>query len=83
MGKQNIYPDLSDQSKFLIDQEINNLLLLANDAAADIISNSKDFIVVCTEILKKDHLLKPEQMLKIAKEHYPNLLNLYNVTRYE
>ena len=83
MGKQNIYPDLSDQSKFLIDQEVNNLLLLANDAAADIISNSKDFIVVCTEILKKDHLLKPEHMLKIAKEHYPNLLNLYNVTRYE
>ena len=83
MGKQNIYPDLSDQSKFLIDQEINNLLLLANDAAADIISNSKDFIVVCTEILKKDHLLKPEHMLKIVKEHYPNLLNLYNVTRYE
>jgi cell division protease FtsH len=83
MGKQNIYPDLSDQSKFLIDQEVNNLLLLANDAAADIISNSKDFIVVCTEILKKDHLLKPEHMLKIVKEHYPNLLNLYNVTRYE
>ena len=83
MGKQNIYPDLSDQSKFLIDQEINNLLLLANDAAADIISNSKELIVVCTEILKKDHLLKPEHMLKIVKEHHPNLLNLYNVTRYE
>ena len=83
MGKQNIYPDLSDQSKYLIDQEVNNLLLLARDSAADIISNSKDYIVTCTEILKKDHILKPEQMLKITKEQYPSLLSLYNITRYE
>jgi cell division protease FtsH len=82
MGKQNIYPDLSDQSKFLIDQEVNNLLLLANDASAEIIANSKEFIVSCAEILKTDHLLKPEKMLEIAREKYPGLLNIYNVTRY-
>ena len=83
MGKQNIYPDLSDQSKYLIDQEVNNLLLLARDSAVDIISNSKDYIVTCTEILKKDHILKPEHMLQIAKEQYPSLLSIYNITRYE
>jgi cell division protease FtsH len=82
MGKQNIYPDLSDQSKYLIDQEVNNLLLLARDAAADIISNSKEYIVTCAEILKKDHILKPEHMLKIAREQYPSLLARYDVTRY-
>ena len=82
MGKQNIYPDLSDQSKFLIDQEVNNLLLLANDASAEIIANSKEFIVSCAEILKTDHLLKPEKMLEIARERYTGLLNIYNVTRY-
>ena len=83
MGKQNIYPDLSDQSKYLIDQEVNKLLLLARDSAADIISNSKEFIVTCTEILKKEHILKPEHMLKITKEQYPGLLSQYNITRYE
>lgn len=82
MGKQNIYPDLSDQSKFLIDQEVNNLLLLANDAAVEMLRNSKDFIIECTEILKRDNILKPDQMLSIAKEKYPDLLQMYNLSRY-
>lgn len=80
MGKQNIYPDLSDQSKFLIDQEINQLLLLANDQAAAIISNSREFILETSEILKRDSLLKPEQMNTILKSKYTDLLEIYKVT---
>jgi len=77
MGKQNIYPDLSDQSKFLIDQEINQLLLMANDQAAAIISNSRDFILETSEILKRDNLLKPEQMVTILNTKYPDLAQTY------
>jgi cell division protease FtsH len=80
MGKQNIYPDLSDQSKFLIDQEINQLLMLANDQAAAIISNSRDFILETSEILKRDNLLKPEQMMEILRKKYADLMQRYNVT---
>jgi cell division protease FtsH len=80
MGKQNIYPDLSDQSKYLIDQEVNQLLLLANDQAAAIISNSREFILETSEILKQDSLLKPEQMNTILKSKYADLLEIYNTT---
>ena len=41
MGKQQIYPDMSDQSKYLIDQEVNKLLLMANDHARIVIEKSK------------------------------------------
>ena len=37
MEKQNIYPDLSDHSKYLIDQEINKILLDAHDGATNIL----------------------------------------------
>ena len=79
MGKQNIYPDLSDQSKFLIDQEVNQLLMLANDQATEIISNSREFILETSEILKRDNLLKPEQMILLLNEKYPELINTYKI----
>jgi cell division protease FtsH len=82
MGKQNIYPDLSDQSKFLIDQEVNMLLVNANDAALEILTNSKEFIVECAQILKESHVLKPEQMVDIVRTNHLELLKEYNVTRF-
>jgi cell division protease FtsH len=80
MGKQNIYPDLSDHSKYLIDQEINKLLMMANDQAAEIISNSRDFILETSEILKRDNLLKPEQIVEILNTKYPELVKAYQIS---
>jgi len=82
MGKQNIYPDLSDQSKFLIDQEVNMLLVKANDAALEILVNSKEFIVECAQLLKESHVLKPEQMVDIVRTNHLELWKEYNVTRF-
>lgn len=79
MGKQNIYPDLSDQSKYLIDQEVNQLLMMANDKAAEIISKSRDFLLETSEILKRDSLLKPEQMMELLRTKYPTLAETYAV----
>jgi cell division protease FtsH len=79
MGKQSIYPDLSERSKFLIDQEINHLLLLAHTQATTIILNSKDLIVDCCETLKKDNILKPDQIVEIINKKYPDLWKLYDV----
>jgi cell division protease FtsH len=79
MGKQNIYPDMSDHSKYLIDQEVNKLLMLANDSARDIILRSKNLVTDCAEILKRDKILKPEQIVNIIDEKYPEIWNLYNV----
>lgn len=82
MGKQNIYPDLSDQSKFLIDQEVNYLLVKANDAALEILMKSKDFIVECSQLLKKNHVLKPEEMVDIVRMRHLELWKEYNITRF-
>jgi cell division protease FtsH len=82
MGKQNIYPDLSDQSKFLIDQEVNDMLVLANDAAVAILSESREFILDCAVILKRDQILKPEQMSEIIRTKYIDLWKKYDITRF-
>ena len=52
MGKQNIYPDMSDQSKYLIDQEVNKLLVMANDHARIMILKVKHLMEDCASKLK-------------------------------
>lgn len=79
MGKQNIYPDMSDQSKFLIDQEVNKLLLMANDHARIMILKTKQLMQDCAAKLKEDKLLKPEQIIEIIDKKYPEVWNLYDV----
>jgi len=78
MGKKNIYPDLSDQSKFLIDEEVNHILMMAHESATMIIANSKELIIDCSVILKKDSLLKPQQIVDIINKKHENLWILYN-----
>jgi len=79
MGKQNIYPDFSDHSKYLIDTEINKLLLEAHENACVILNNSKKLMVDCSEILKKNKILKPEDIIKIINKKYPELWTLYDI----
>ena len=71
MGKQNIYPDFSDHSKYLIDQEINKLLLDVHEKTFNILKKTKDLMVDCSVILKKTNLLKPEDIGNIIRDKYP------------
>jgi cell division protease FtsH len=77
MGKQNIYPDLSDQSKFLIDQEVNKILMDAHSATTIILKDIKDLMVDCADILKRNNLLKPESIVEIINKKYPEMWNIY------
>ena len=77
MGKQNIYPDLSDQSKFLIDQEVNKILMDAHSATTIILKDIKDLMVDCADILKRKNLLKPESIVEIINKKYPEMWNIY------
>lgn len=79
MGKQNIYPDMSDHSKYLIDQEVNKLLMMANDNARIIILKAKHLMQDCAVKLKEDKLLKPEEIVSIVNSKYPEIWNLYDV----
>ena len=78
MGKQNIYPDLSDKSKYLIDQEVNKLLIDAHDKAYALLKNSQKLITDCSVILKETNTLKPEDIINIIDNKYPEMWNLYN-----
>jgi len=82
MGKKNIYPDMSDQSRYLIDEEVNLMLVRANDAAMEIISKSKDFILECSDMLRETHVLKVEQMVDIVRSKHLDLWKEYNITRF-
>jgi len=73
MGKKNIYPDSSDQSKYLIDQEVNDLILKAQEEALVIITSAKELLLDCKVILKNTNLLKPEDIVTIIENKYPEL----------
>ena len=79
MGKKNIYPDMSDHSKYLIDQEVNALIIEANDNANRILKNAKELIIDCSVLLKQKNMLKPDDIIEIIDSKYPNMWNLYDI----
>ena len=77
MGKQSIYPDLSEHSKYQIDQEINKLIIEAHDRATVVVKNTKDIIIDCGEILKKNNILKPENIIEVLNKKNIDITNIY------
>jgi cell division protease FtsH len=76
MGKQIIYPSMSDKYKEMIDSEVATLLNNAYECAEFIIRNTKDFIEEGAEILKRDKLLKAETLFTLLNEKYRDVLTL-------
>ena len=76
MGKQVIYPSMSDKYKEMIDSEVATLLHSAYEYAEFIIRNSKDLIQEGAELLKRDKLLKAETILGLLNDKYRHLLSL-------
>lgn len=79
MGRQTIYPDMSDKSKYLIDQEINALLFEAHSRAFNILTTVKNLVVDCKEILKKNKILKPDNIIDIINLKYPEIWEIYKI----
>ena len=73
MGKNIIYPSLSEKYKELIDIEVFNLINEAYKCAEIIILNSKDFISEMSEILKKDKLIKSDFLYELIETKYKHL----------
>jgi cell division protease FtsH len=82
MGEKNIYPDLSEQSKFLIDQEISKLLMEANDLAFNIIENNKEVIKFLIKKLKDTKLVLPEDIFEAMEENEDKSEYLYMNNQY-
>ena len=74
MGKNIIYPNLSDKYKQKIDDEVVGLINDAYQMSKIILEESKDFISECAIILKKEKLLKAEKMVEIINKNHKYLL---------
>ena len=76
MGKEVIYPSTSEKYKEMIDSEVAKLINEAHSYADFIIRNSKDLILEGAEILKRDKVLKAEQLVELINQKYKSVLTL-------
>jgi cell division protease FtsH len=76
MGKQPIYPSMSEKYKQEIDEEVSKLI---NDAYAYgefLIRNSKDLLIEGADLLKKKKVMKAEELIEIMNTKYNSVFNL-------
>ena len=73
MGKELIYPSKSEKYKELIDSEVANLIHDAYGYAEFIIRNSKELITEGSQLLKKNQLLKNEEITQLINTKYENV----------
>ena len=76
MGKQPIYPSMSEKYKEKIDAEVSKLI---NDAYAYgefLVRNSKDLLIEGAEVLKKQKVMKAEQLIELMNNKYNSVFNL-------
>ena len=76
MGKQIIYPSMSDKYKQMIDEEVVTLLNDAYGYAEFIVRNSKDFILEGADWLKRDKLIRADSLNELLKTKYPGIASL-------
>ena len=78
MGTKYIFPKNSEKYKEMIDNEILCLILQAQKYAEAIILESKDFIVECADLLKKEKILTIDTLNSIIYNKYNDLLFINN-----
>lgn len=76
MGKNVIYPSLSEKYKEQIDNEVLYLINAAYEYAQEIVVQSKDLIKETAEILKEEKLLKADRLMELIMRKYPEILEL-------
>ena len=76
MGKNVIYPSLSEKYKERIDNEVIKLIEDAYRISTFLVTNSKHLIQECALILKNERILRADDILEIINEKYPHILDL-------
>ena len=76
MGKNLIYPSMSEKYKEMIDTEVAGIIHDAYGYAEFIVRNSKDLIREGATILKDNKVLTADTMLSLMNEKYKSVLNL-------
>jgi cell division protease FtsH len=78
MGSQIIYPSNSEKYKEMIDYEVFTLINQAYKSSYNILKNTKELIHECSEILKRDKVIKADVLLDIINTKYPDISNMIN-----
>jgi cell division protease FtsH len=76
MGKNIIYPSMSEKYKELIDIEVETLINDAYGYSEFILKNAKPFIYEAAELLKREKIIKADTLMDLMKTKYPNVLDL-------
>jgi cell division protease FtsH len=76
MGKQLIYPSMSEKYKEMIDAEVAALIHDAYAYAEFLIRNSKELIAEGAEILKRDKTLRAETLIDLMNDKHRGVLTL-------
>jgi cell division protease FtsH len=76
MGRNVIYPSLSEKYKERIDNEVIQLIQDAYRISTFLVTNCKDVIYECAGILKTDRILRSDDILTIINDKYPYILDL-------
>jgi cell division protease FtsH len=76
LGKHVIYPVNSEKYKQMVDDEVHVLINDAYTYADFIVRNAKDFIYETAEILKRDKIIRVDELNKIIQKKYQHILDL-------
>jgi cell division protease FtsH len=76
MGRNAIYPKMSDKYKEMVDLEVATLIEDAYKMSSLIVKNTKDLIFESANILKKEKIIKIDTLTKLINEKYPDVLKL-------
>ena len=76
MGTQLIYPNQSEKYKERIDDQVAGLIDDAYRMAQILVKHCKPLIAECAELLKRDKVLRIEQLTDIIQNRYPEVYDL-------
>ena len=75
MGNSIIYPHNSEKYKEMIDNDVIELINEAYDSANLIIQTFKDFVHETSELLKKEKIIRSDELVDIFNRKYKRLLD--------
>jgi cell division protease FtsH len=76
MGKNVIYPNMSEKYKELIDTEVARLINDAYVYSEFILKNAKPFVYEAAELLKREKIVKADTLIELMTTKYPEVLHL-------
>jgi cell division protease FtsH len=76
MGKNIIYPNMSEKYKELIDIEVEKLINDAYAYSEFILRNAKSFVYEAAELLKREKIIKADTLIDLMNNKYPEVLHL-------